>query len=767
MTGVMASAGIPMDAGEKCVLLLKKCTKVLDSFDSKKTTVDAYIEDAPFLKDKKVGDVELKFIHQVFYGCTRYSKFLKLFVTSFLYKCPATALRAEQTLYTVLAYLLFFRLDELGVAEFRQFLACGHGTATALLAMMQYALSVEELEKWVKVEWCKHYDVTYIEQEIIGKLQSYSEDLRPIVEEVEFKATGIVKAAGEVQGGPIRSDKKLTEPKPFNITAPRPRLIPEPEVISREVKAQPVPATIHKNSLAQVEETKKKRSEEEKAKVAAKYTSDDHFSLETAVRRDHAGDMDKLAQEVDAQRMAECTFQPKPAKKFNPPTEDAQVRYTTAAVLREDALLKQKQAKEYQILKRYEEDLHDASQFNTWQEKMKEKDHLEEEARMHQRIVEMQLAREGAIEAQEAAQRKKAILAEHQREEFLVELAEKEKEFEIELENKKVIVDQTIEERERARIAEQAALEARLENAEKLRKEKEAEFERKKREDEQEMERRKDLIRQIRALEKAPVERYKMFDPAEPPCQGLLEEMSLAELRERLKIVTSQREKETEEKRERQMAKKVEKQEELTEKVQMMAKVRERAREEQQVRHDFMRKQKVIEEEQKQKHREKCIVEVAEKLQQKKQQKKEEEMRLKRELKEISTKRQFLAANAEMVEAKAHAEQHAGLDREARHRQTSLLVEQRRKNKIKVQEAQIFRDGKEREANEYRAMQAAVTERVQRAKVADQALKDEIVKTTQSARQLQWAHEKKNVAEFGHTSNAYIKRTQTRMSVST
>ena len=45
----------------------------------------------------------------------------------------------------------------------------------------------------------------------------------------------------------------------------------------------------------------------------------------------------------------------------------------------------------------------------------------------------------------------------------------------------------------------------------------------------------------------------------------------------------------------------------------------------------------------------KSLPKVAEKLQLKKRQKKEEEQRLKLELKEIATKRQFLAANAEQA----------------------------------------------------------------------------------------------------------------------
>jgi len=761
----MAANQDDMDPGEKCIFLLKKCIKVLDTYEPRKTTVDAYMQDCECLKDKKIGDQALKFIHQVFYGCCRYQKFLKMFVTSFMYKCPATALRAEQTLYIVIAYLLFFRLEELTVPQFREFLACGYGTPPALLALMQYALNVEELEKWVKVEWCKVYDVDYIEQDVIGKLQSFRDQLKSVVDEVEYKATGTIKAADGTSLG-LATEKKRTEFKPFNLTQPRPRLIPEPDVITREVKAQPVPTSIHKNSLNKVEEQKKKRMEEEKAKVLSKYSDADHFSLETSARRDHEAVMEDLKKKVESEQMAECTFYPKTAKKFVAPSGDATVRHNASSVLREDALLKQKQAKEYQILKRYQEDLHDASQFYTWQERMKEQDQSEEEARVRQRAVEMQMSRESAMEAYESSIRRKHILAEHQREELQFGLQMKEKEKEWELGEKKLLVEETKEDRGKARDKELEILKERVNNADNMRKEKEVEFERKKKEEEQEMERKRDLIRQIRALEKVPVEKYKMFDPAEPPCQGLLDEMSLAELKERLRIVESQREKELDMKRERQLARKVEKQEELTEKAEMLAKVRERAREEQQQRHEEQKKQKILLEQQKQKHRENCLTEVAEKLKLKKRQKKEEEQRLKLELKEIATKRQFLAANAEQVEAKAHGEQQAGLDREALKRQEVSLIEQRKKNQTKVGEVQQRRDNQDRDVEEYQQLQQTVTARVQRAKAADLALKEEILQSVKTARNMQRSVAKKNMAELGHSSNAYMKRIQNRMATS-
>lgn len=765
----LGATSTTMGAGLERSVLLKKCVQIIDNYDPKKTTVDAFIQDTPVLKDKRLGEIEAKFIHQVFYGCTRYGKFLKLFVTSFLYKCPTVAIRADQTLYLVLAYMLFFRLQELGIPEFRQMLNSGLGTPAGLLALMQYAMSVEEIEKWVKVEWCKVYDVSYIENEIIGKLQNYAEDLRPIMAEAEFKATGTVKDTGGGDTLIPKLEKPLTVIQPFNLTQPRPRLIPEPEVINRNIKATPVPKNlIHGTSLAAVEEEKQKRREEEKSKIATKYSPDDHFELQTAKRPEankFKAPMEEVAKMVEAERMKGVTFQPM-VKTYVPPTVEAVVRQNTSAVLREDALLKQKQAKEYEILKRYQEDLHDASDYYRWQQEMKEKDQMEEEQRVQQRIVEMQLAREAAVEAMEGNHRKKAIIAAHHREELEVDIAMQKEERAIELMGKQELVKDVISHRDDGREALEQVLRERAEKAEQLRREKEAEFERKKREDEQEMERRRDLIRQIRALEKVPVEKFKHFDRAEQPCQGLLEEMSYAELQERLKIVVDQHAKEVEDKRQRQLENKVEKQHELKEKAETLAKIRERSKSESQAKHAAIKQRKIEVAEAQKQYREQCTVEVAERIQQKKKEKLQEEIRLKKELKEIAVKRQFLAANASMVEAKAHAEQHAGLEREAKDRQHVGLKEQRRANVIVARDAITRRQVKEAEAEEYKVMQTAVNERISRAKASDAQLKEEVMKASLSARNSQFEIVRRQRQEVGHSSNKYMQKVTQRMATS-
>merc|ERR1719502_1093166 len=180
---------------------------------------------------------------------------------------------------------------------------------------------------------------------------------------------------------------------------------------------------------------------------------------------------------------------------------------------------------------------------------MRKKDQLEELQRVEQRKIEMKMAREDAIEAKEALLSKNKLQAAVQKEKTKLALDILAGEEVQDLQNKRMLVEDVREERDNPRLAMEEITKARIAHAEELRKQKEVDLERVAKEKAYEMAKKKDLIRQIRALERVSVVRPIAFDPSEPPRHGVLEEMSLAELRERLTMERARREREVEVKR--------------------------------------------------------------------------------------------------------------------------------------------------------------------------------------------------------------------------
>merc|ERR1719487_1452219 len=158
------------------------------------------------------------------------------------------------------------------------------------------------------------------------------------------------------------------------------------------------------------------------------------------------------------------------------------------------------------------------------------------------------------------------------------------------------------------RHAEEEVYKARCEHAEDIRKQKEVDFERVAKEKAYEMAKKKDLIRQIRAIERVSVVRPVAFDPSEPPRHGVLEEMSLAELRERLSMERARREREVEVKRLNIIEEKNLKVKDIAGKADQCAKIREMAREESEVRREKILKQCEEEEKGRQAVREKSVL---------------------------------------------------------------------------------------------------------------------------------------------------------------
>ena len=148
----------------------------------------------------------------------------------------------------------------------------------------------------------------------------------------------------------------------------------------------------------------------------------------------------------------------------------------------------------------------------------------------------MELAREEAIAARERKEKENMQLVGKMRHEMDIMMDRREEEMNEILVQKKEVIAQVQANKDAA--AEQVVLKQQDNKAIRDEVHRDLQEALKKRQDEEaaELAKKAELIRQIRELEKIPIQRTKGFDPTEAGGHGLMEEMSIAELRERLEF---------------------------------------------------------------------------------------------------------------------------------------------------------------------------------------------------------------------------------------
>lgn len=68
-----------------------------------------------------------------------------------------------------------------------------------------------------------------------------------------------------------RPKKAPTHQVPFNLTKPKPKVIPPPEAMPREIKSNPVPKNLFKKNLAEIEAEKDDRRKKETDAIRKAY----------------------------------------------------------------------------------------------------------------------------------------------------------------------------------------------------------------------------------------------------------------------------------------------------------------------------------------------------------------------------------------------------------------------------------------------------------------------------------------------------------------
>lgn len=658
--------------------LLQRCQDMYTSFNSATTTPDAHA-DEKLLAWKILNSDDCTFIRQVFYGLYRYKKLINVLITAFFHSKSGEVQRSDVNMYMVFTYVSLLRLRELTFYPYRRLILCQE--PQKMVVFLSFVFNEENLNNLCKDEWLKLYDVEFVEQ-LVADVLVWLPDIDELISHLEEKVyLNKKKEEEEANAWAAGGKGRATVARPFNITAPKPRVVPPEEPPQPPIKAKAPPPRKTGPTTEEIAIQQVKEQNREKMNAFYSDPKKQPFKLASDQRPTN---IEKVREEVEAERAAELQFDgiaPRPA----PAPTNAQVKLNSAAILREDALYKKKQEQEAKILQQYEQELRDASEFKEWQSTMLAMDEKERLEEVERRRIEMAASQQAAIEAKlkQVEENKELVAA------MRIEAAEAEEQLAAERAAQEDVNRQKrekiVDDRQGIKVAQEKVTLEKKVRADALTAEK-AELARRMAEERAlEHQRKQDLIRQLRAMENVPMAPTKEFDPTSTMEIGLLEEMSLAELKERMAVVKRKQKEAEEEKRNEIVDRKQQRENMLMEKAANISRIRDLGNTQAQMRR--LKKEQAKEEviAQQKVKREQGMLDLHERLQNKQEARKAEQARLAAEEKAIKFEQLRQAASASAVEETKFKELRKGQDRDLKVRQdrTQVLAAQYEKTKHK------------------------------------------------------------------------------------
>jgi hypothetical protein len=621
--------------------------------------------------------------------------------TTVLFETEPEALITDEPLFRVLLYLFFFRLDELGTTHFIQFLKT-LSTPKCVILLRFMTDDASKTRHECVAAWLHVFDQEYVQNELLATWEAAITPIQEYRHSVEAEFAQATAASAPSRASTLSEDtrgQKYTVPEPFDLRQPKARVLPPPEEIQTEFKAKEAPKMGRPKELATergpfcflnvrakemndarmktLRETSKAPSFETETTPILGPGSEDEDPTTTTMKKKKKKKLLLTTEEIELSRVEEEREKlrrerekdRKSLKKVasKPPPR---VRMNAAAILREDALYKRKQEEDAALLQRFEEELHDGSSFFEWQEHMKVQDEAERQASIELRKMEIELADLEAREAKERSVQQRIREAKKKRAQLEKEIGKLRQEREEELTALTAAVH--IRKKELALCVEDSKhkmFEEKQRDADAMR------LERKENEIaiaetmEMERQRKEDLIRQIRAMERVPgIKPQNLFDPSKTAGHGLLEEMSLLELYERLASMKETEMRFLEERRRKIVEEKKEKQDFLEEKMESIAHFRSAARFEAEKERTLKRERAERIQSLKEGRREERVLLMSERLVEKREAMRASRKRVEDDVREKEIQAQFLAADRDAVEERHFRHQRAGSAREARER---------------------------------------------------------------------------------------------------
>ncbi|KAF5892555.1 cilia- and flagella-associated protein 99 [Clarias magur] len=519
--------------------LVKEAIKLLDMYVPDKQCVDTFIEDCAKIFVNR-SPAEQLFITDAVYGCLVHRKLLDIVINSFYDEQGKYYLKAERNLFVVVSYLAIFHLDDLGLDQFSTIIKSLDNSK--MYKFMSFFFNVSNLTTWIRGEWSQLYDATYVERKWIEPLLRWQTEVEGLI---EYLGKKISKGSQ-----PRKFPKKSTEPQEFDLTKPKPRSLPAPELIPQQEKVKPVPAYIHKAPKEpQVLEDIKQKNYLKAQKVLYESNTQQFRCANPQKSEKTKNILSQIQQGCEAELKFDSVYSSGTPATHK--TNTLPVRLNTTAILREGAFHNRKVEEELNRLERLMQGASDPSAFLQWQKEMKEKDLQEELAQMEYRRLEGKIIHKEALLAQQRVidlNQHKALLKKEETAELMRRYAEKRLKEEKEM---RELVQLVADGHKNSKAAKVKLQEIKRRIVKEVSEQSQELLRQALEEAQTELSRKFELIRQIRAIESVPHLSHKFIDDTETGGHDLLCEMSLVELRERLSRLKEEEQHEQEKRRQK------------------------------------------------------------------------------------------------------------------------------------------------------------------------------------------------------------------------
>jgi hypothetical protein len=281
--------------------------------------------------------------------------------------------------------------------------------------LINYLFNSDNLWSVLRDEWMKVVDLKFLEDNILQRLEKHIKEAKLLCHSLNQAAAQAAAAEAEKEeakkagtsGLGTVQKKGLCRPVSPKISRARLPKLPAIEEISQKVVAKDVPEFIERTNLSKIEEQNKQRRKEIRDATIGKYDGDSHLFHFSESSKAYKS-ADELKREMEDERNREVKFDAsyyKPVPDFHKAT--AKVRLNVSTILREDKLLRKQQEKDAQLLRNYEMELRDTTEYYSWQQDMLEND---EAVKLQQVIMRREQAKQSSEEARIAMEARISVI---------------------------------------------------------------------------------------------------------------------------------------------------------------------------------------------------------------------------------------------------------------------------------------------------------------------------------------------------------------------